>query len=239
MTSTMTLPAAAHSELNWDDIAVQLDAEGYALLPRVLDPAYARELARQVDALKSPHRVSLFSDDLGPGEILRFGSSPPRPWAAWRAEFYRRLVPIAHHWNEMLDLEYRYPAELDEFLRRNREAGQTQPLSHLNRMRAGDFLALHQSNSGEHVFPMQVVALLTEPGRDFQGGEFVLTEQRPRMQSRPMVLPLGLGDMAIISTAQRPMRGSRGYYRVNIKHAISRVRRGERIGLELSLHDTP
>jgi hypothetical protein len=111
----------------------------------------------------------------------------------------------------------------------------TQPQSHLNRLRVDDYLALHQRHDGEHVFPLQIVGLLTEPGSDFQGGEFVMTEQRPRMQSRPMVLPLKLGDAAIISTAQRPFKGTKGFYRVNLKHAISRVRGGERIGVELSM----
>ncbi|WP_408164310.1 2OG-Fe(II) oxygenase [Caballeronia jiangsuensis] len=138
-----------------------------------------------------------------------------------------------------MDVEYRYPAELEEFLRLNRTAGQVQQLSHLNRLGAGDYLALHQSSEGDHVFPLQVVALLSEPGKDFHGGEFVLTEQRPRMQSRPMVLPLGLGDMAIISTAHKPFRGTKGFYRVNLKHAISRVHRGERVGVALSFHDAP
>jgi hypothetical protein len=235
MTSTATLQKALDS----DDIAAQLDAEGYAVLPRALAPDQARELAAQVDTLKSLHRVSLNSMDLGLGDILRFGSSLPAPWAMWRDALYRRLAPVANRWNEALEVEYRYPDELEDFLGLNRKAGQMQQLSHLNRLGAGDYVALHQSNQGGHVFPLQVVALLSEPGKDFHGGEFVLTEQRPRMQSRPMVLPLGLGDMTIISTAQKPFRGSKGFYRVNLKHAISRVLRGERIGVELSFHDAP
>lgn len=235
----MTLSATAGTELDWADVATQLDAEGYALLPRMFAPDHAHELAGQVDTLKSLRRVSLDSVDLGRGDILRFGSSLPAPWAAWRAGFYRKLAPIANRWNETMDVGYRYPAELDEFIQRNREAGQAQPQSHLNRLRVGDYLTLHQSSAGEHVFPLQVVALLTESGKDFQGGEFVLTEQRPRMQSRPMVLPLRLGDVAVISTARRPFKGTKGFYRVNLKHAISRVRGGERIGAELSFHDAP
>ena len=117
--------------------------------------------------------------------------------------------------------------------RRARQGGQ----SHLSRLGVEDYLPLHQRNAGGQVFPMQVVALLSEPGKDFDGGEFVMTEQRPRMQSRPMVLPLGLGDAAIIGTAERPFKGTRGHYRVNLKHAVSRVRSGERVGLELTFHD--
>ena len=110
-------------------------------------------------------------------------------------------------------------------------------LSHLSRLCVGDYVALHQRNDGDQVFPLQVVALLSEPGTDFEGGEFVMTEQRPRMQSRPMVLPLGLGDAAIITTSLRPFKGAKGHYRVNLKHAISRVRKGRRIGMALTFHD--
>jgi hypothetical protein len=184
-------------------------------------------------------RVSLASENLGRGELFCFGECLPAPLTHWRTAFYPQLAPIANRWNETLDVGYRYPAALDDFLERNRRAGQARPLSHLSRLREGDYLALHQRNAGEHVFPLQVVVLLAEPGRDFQGGEFVMTEQRPRMQSRPMVLPLELGDAAIIGTAQRPFKGSKGHYRVNLRHAISRVRGGERIGLELSFHDGP
>ena len=129
------------------------------------------------------------------------------------------------------------PGLLDDFLHRNREAGQVRPQSHLSRLGVDDYVALHQRSDGEFVFPFQVVALLSEPGTDFRGGEFVMTELRPRMQSRPMVLPLKLGDAAIISTSVRPCRGANGYHRANLKHAISRVHRGERVGVELSFHD--
>jgi hypothetical protein len=235
----MTTITSLEKALDSADIAAQLDAEGYAVLPRAFAPEEAREFTAQADTLTSLHRASLDSLDLGQGDILRFGCRLPAPWAAWREALYRGLVPVANRWNDALDVEYRYPSELEAFLQLNREAGQTQPLSHLNRLSEGDYLALHQSNEGDHVFPLQVVALLSEPGKDFQGGEFVLTERRPRMQSRPMVLPLGPGDMAIITTAQKPFRGTRGFYRVNLKHAISRVRQGERIGVELSFHDAP
>ena len=138
-----------------------------------------------------------------------------------------------------MGVDHRYPAELEDFLRRNQKAGQTRAQSHMSRLGVEDHVSLHQRNDGEQVFPMQIVAVLSEPGAEFQGGEFVMTEQRPRMQSRPSVLPLKLGDAAIIATAERPFKGTKGYYRVNLKHAISRVRKGERIGLELSFHDAP
>ena len=235
----MTSPATPLDTLDWTAIAAQLDSEGYALVPRAVAPDHARALAREAGASGALHRVALDSVDLGRGDLFYFGASLPQPLPQWRAAFYRQLAHVANRWNETLNIAYRYPAELDEFLEHNRQAGQTQAQSHLNRLRADDYLGLHQRSHGEHVFPLQVVALLSEPGQDFTGGELVLTEQRPRMQSRPMVVPLARGDAAIIATAQRPFKGSSGYYRVNLRHAISRVREGERIGMELSFHDAP
>ena len=130
-----------------------------------------------------------------------------------------------------------YPDTLDAFLVQNRQARQVRPQSSLSRLREGDYQPLHQRSDGRRVFPLQLAALLSEPDKDFSGGEFVMTEQRPRMQSRPIVLPLRKGDLAIITVAQRPHKGTKGYYRVNLRHAISRVRSGERIGLDLVLHD--
>ncbi|MGH8450478.1 2OG-Fe(II) oxygenase [Pseudomonas sp.] len=222
--------------LNWKDISLQLDVEGYAVLPGLLGAEVAGNLAKQATALDIG-RVTLESSDLGRGELLYFGTDLPVPLDTWRPVLYRRLVVIANRWNETLGLDYRYPAELDDFLRHNPKAGQTRGQSHLNRLGVDNHVSLHQRNDGEHCFPLQIVALLSEPGSDFEGGEFVMTEQRPRMQSRPMVVPLKFGDVAIITTAERPFKGTKGYYRVNLKHAISRVRMGERIGLELSFHD--
>jgi uncharacterized protein len=233
----MTLPATMIDKLDWTTIAAQLDSEGYAVLPRLLAADHASELARTPRTPNTLRRVSLDSLDLGRGDLLYFDASLPQPWAQWRTAFYRQLAPLANRWNETLNLTYRYPAELDAWLEHNRQAGQTQPQSHMNRLRADDYQGLHQRRDGEHVFPLQVVILLTEPGKDFVGGELVMTEQRPRMQSRPMVVPLAQGDAAIVTTAQRPFKGSSGFYRVNMRHAISRVREGERIGVELSFHD--
>ncbi len=232
----MTALDATLDRLNWADIGMQLDAEGYAVLPGLLGADVARSLAQQSTA-SDTNRVTLESGDLGRGELFYFGAGMPAPLEQWRTTFYRRLVVIANRWNETLGVAHRYPAELEEFLRHNQKTGQTQAQSHLSRLGLEDHVSLHQRNDGEQVFPLQIVALLSEPGTDFQGGEFVMTEQRPRMQSRPMVLPLKMGDVAVITTAERPFKGTKGYYRVNLKHAISRVRKGERIGLELSFHD--
>lgn len=228
----------AMDRLDWTAIATQLDSEGFCLLPGLLGADVARGLARQA-AASNASRVTLESSDLGRGELFYFRAGLPPPLAQWRTELYRCLVVIANRWNETLGIDHRCPAELEDFLRLNREAGQTRAQSHLSRLGVEDHVSLHQRKDGEQVFPLQVVALLSEPGTDFHGGEFVMTEQRPRMQSRPLVLPLKLGDAAIIATAERPFKGTKGYYRVNLKHAVSRVRKGERIGLELSFHDAP
>lgn len=222
---------------DWQTLAAQLDNEGYAVLPGLLDADTAKALARATIAANASRRVLLETVELGRGEIFYFDTTLPDPLEAWRRAFYRALAPIANRWNEALSDAYRYPADFDAFRERNRAAGQTRAQSYVSRLRAEDFVALHQRNDGEQVFPFQVVALLSEPGNDFAGGEFVMTEQRPRMQSRPMVVPLKSGDAAVICTAQRPVEGGNGVYRVNLKHAVSRVREGERVGFEVGFHE--
>lgn len=224
--------------LDWADIEAQLDAEGHAILPGLLDGAMAQDLARQATA-SAGRRVTLESSGLGRGELFYFDAGLPEPLEQWRDALYRRLAACANRWQALMDEERRYPPELQDFLEDNRIAGQTRALSHLSRLGVEDHVSLHQRSEGAQVFPLQVVAVLSEPGADFQGGEFVMTEQRPRMQSRPMVAPLRQGDAAVIATAERPFKGAKGYYRVNLKHAISRVRQGERVGLELSFHNAP
>lgn len=201
--------------LDWASIGAQLDQEGYAVIPGLLSELLSESEVRDLATL---HGSASIVADL-------------------RTSFYKHLAPVANRWNDVLDVSHRYPGTLDAFLARNRKAGQIRSQPDLSRLRAGDYQALHQRSDGEQVFPLQLVALLSEPGKDFTGGEFVMTEQRPRMQSRPMVLPLRKGDMAVITVARRPHKGTRGYYRVNLKHAIARVRSGERVGLELLLHD--
>ncbi|WP_193090754.1 2OG-Fe(II) oxygenase, partial [Advenella sp. FME57] len=171
--------------------------------------------------------------------LFFFEDKLPEVLAVLRKQLYRHLAPIANRWNEVLEIGYRYPDTLDSFLQANHDADQNRQLSHLHRLQESDYIALHQRNDGQLVFPLQAVLLLSEPGQDFRGGELVMTEQRPRMQSRPLVLSLQQGDIAIMSTGQRPFKGSHGFYRVNMKHAISRVRSGQRIGLELFFHHAP
>ncbi len=224
---------------DWAGIAAQLDADGYALLPGLLDRNAARGLARLAGTLREAGYEQPPDNPPGRGEWLYFGSRLPAPWTAWREAFYRCLAVVANRRNERLGIENRYPDELDAFLRRNREAGQRRPQSHLSRLGVDDYVLLHQRAEGWQVFPMQLAALLSEPGEDFEGGEFVMTEQRPRMQSRPIVAPLRLGDVAVVATAGWPREGARGAYRVSFRHAVSRVRRGERIGMEVFFHDAP
>jgi hypothetical protein len=211
------------------NIESQLDAEGYAVLPECFNAQQARAIAACLDEGRTTSGAE-------GGESGYFDDGMPPLLNAWREALYRWLVPVANRWNGLAGIDRRFPAELDAFLEINRSAGQHRPQSHLMRLREGERLGLHRHDEGEWIFPLQVVALLNEPKRDFTGGEFVMTEQRPRMQSRPMVAPLGPGDMAIIASAQRPIQGAHGYYRGHLKHAISRVRSGERIGLELVFH---
>jgi hypothetical protein len=223
--------------LDWASIETELDREGYATLPGLLSESQVNDLAAPRNSTSNAHRVLLASEGLGNGDLYFFSQTLPALVADFRTSFYKRLVMVADRWNGMLGQPHRYPRTLDAFLLRNRKAGHIFPQSNLIRLRQGGYQALHRRNDGEQFFPMQLVALLSQPGEDFTGGEFVMTEQRPRMQSRPMVVPLHKGDMAIIAVAQRPHRGTNGYYRVNSKHAISRVHSGERVGLEILFHD--
>ncbi|MBB3260666.1 hypothetical protein F4827_005706 [Paraburkholderia bannensis] len=212
-------------------ISAQLDAEAYAVLPGCFDADEARAMANLLDA----GRVKRGPDG---GEFHYFDEAMPPRLNAWCDASYRWLVPLANRWNTLAGIDRTFPPEFEAFLEANRGAGQHRQQSHLCRLREGDRLGLHRHDEGEWTFPFQLVALLSEPKRAFTGGEFVMTEQRPRMQSRPMVVPLQYGDIAIIASAQRPVQGAHGYYRGHLKHAISRVRSGERIGLEWVFHQT-
>jgi len=154
-----------------------------------------------------------------------------------RAAFYPRLAPIANRWNQAMKIAARFPDSHDAYLRRCHQAGQTRPTPLLLRYGPGDYNCLHQDLYGEHVFPLQLAILLSQPGADFTGGEFVLTEQRPRMQSRPEVVPLRRGDGVIFAVHHRPVQGTRGVYRVNMRHGVSHLRSGSRCTLGVIFHD--
>lgn len=203
----------------WDAAAVdaQLSQNGYALLPGLFGSAAA------------PWQAAHESNDLPNGPL-------PPAFAVWRHALYRRLAPIANRWAQALGEPVHFPPELTDFDTLNRATGQNTPLSQVTRLNAGAEVALRQDTADTLVFPLQVVGLLSAPDADFTGGAFVLVEQRPRMQSRPSVVPLQFGDAAIICTGPRPVRGRQGIYRVNVRHAIARVRSGQRVGLSLSFH---
>jgi uncharacterized protein len=173
----------------------------------------------------------------GRGEYKYFADPQPPLIAQLRSQLYPPLAEIANRWAQALGSEIRYPSTHREFLQRCHAAGQTRPTPLLLRYGPGDYNCLHQDLYGEHVFPLQVVILLSQPGRDFEGGEFVMTEQRPRMQSRPMVLPLAQGDAAVIAVSHRSVQGTRGTYRVNLRHGVSEVRSGRRHTAGIIFHD--
>lgn len=182
-------------------------------------------------------RVVMARHGFGRGEYQYFSYPLPEPVADLRAWLYPRLVPIANRWNEAMSIDVRYPATHAKFLERCHQAGQLRPTPLLLQYQAGDYNCLHQDLYGEQVFPLQVATLLSEPGRDFTGGEFVLTEQRPRMQSRPEVVPLRQGDAVVFAVHHRPVQGTRGAYRVNMRHGVSRLRSGRRHTLGIIFHD--
>lgn len=224
--------------LDWAAARTALDAEGAAVLPGLLTPSECEAAAALYDQpARFRSRVVMARHGFGRGEYQYFAYPLPSAVAALRSAFYPHLAPIANRWQAAMGLPARFPPAHDEFLARCHAAGQQRPTPLLLRYGEGDFNCLHQDLYGEHVFPLQVVVLLSEPGRDFEGGEFVMTEQRPRMQSRPMVLPLRQGDGAVFAVHHRPVQGTRGVYRVNLRHGVSRVRSGRRHTLGLIFHD--
>jgi hypothetical protein len=223
---------------DWTSIAAHLDAHGWATLPKLLTTGEADAIAGlYADDSRFRSRVVMARHGFGRGEYKYFAYPLPSQIAHLRAALYPRLVPIANRWNESMEIDARYPDTHEEFVTRCHEAGQTRPTPLLLYYREGDFNALHQDVYGEQLFPLQAMVLLSEPGRDFTGGEFVLTEQRPRMQSRVEVVPLGRGDGVVWAVRHRPVQGARGRYRVNMRHGVSRIRSGHRYTAGVIFHD--
>ncbi len=223
---------------DWRRIATDLDAHGWAMLPNLLTAADCTTLAGLYDddqVFRS--RVVMARHGFGRGEYKYFAYPLPDTIATLRPVLYARLFSIANRWNESMRIEVRYPDAHADFITRCHEAGQTRPTPLLLRYGEGDFNRLHQDVYGEHVFPLQVAVLLAEPGTDFTGGEFVLTEQRPRMQSRAEVVPLARGDGVVWAVRERPVRGTRGIYRATMRHGVSRVRCGRRHTAGVIFHD--
>jgi hypothetical protein len=224
--------------LNWAQIANELNEQGSALLKRVLTPEDCVSLSSLYpNEAGFRSRVVMGRHGFGRGEYKYFNYPLPGTVQEVRTALYRELAPIANFWNKSMGIEVLYPKEHGEFIQRCHDAGQSRPTPLLLQYGPGDFNCLHQDLYGEHVFPIQVAFLLSEPGRDFEGGEFLLTEQRPRMQSRAEVIPLHQGDAVAFAVHQRPFQGTRGIYRVNLRHGVSRVRSGHRHSLGVIFHD--
>jgi hypothetical protein len=223
---------------DWEGVSTALDAQGSAMLERLLAPDECRTLAALYsDEHRFRSRVVMARHGFGRGEYKYFSYPLPGMVGSLRTAIYPRLAPIANRWNVEMRIDVRYPHTHAEFLARCHEAGQVRPTPLLLQYGADDYNCLHQDLYGEHVFPLQIAILLSEPGTDFTGGEFVLTEQRPRMQSRPEVVPLRQGDAVIFAVHRRPVQGTRGTYRVNLRHGVSRVRSGHRHTLGVIFHD--
>ena len=224
--------------LDWQRIAAELDAHGCAVMKQVLPAEDCEALVKSYpeDGLFRSC-VVMARHGFGRGEYKYFSYPLPSLVAKLRATLFPPLGGIANRWNESLGIDMRYPTEHAAYLEHCHKAGQTKPTPLLLQYGAGDYNCLHQDVYGEQIFPLQVAFLLSQPGLDFTGGEFVLTEQRPRMQSRAEVVPLGRGDGVIFPVHHRPVRGTRGVYRVNLRHGVSRIRSGHRHTLGIIFHD--
>jgi hypothetical protein len=223
---------------NWDAISTSLDARGWAVLQNLLDGPACDEIASRYDSHDCfRSHVVMARHGFGRGEYRYFSYPLPQTVKHLRGALYPFLVPIANRWQERLGLKSRFPPSLATFLERCHQAGQTKPTPLLLRYGAGDYNCLHQDLYGEHVFPLQVAILLSNPGMGFEGGEFVMTEQRPRMQSRAEVVPLTKGTGVVFAVNDRPIQGARGTYRVKMRHGVSTVRKGQRHTLGIIFHD--
>jgi len=224
--------------VDWPRVEAHLEAQGAAVIERLLTPDECRGLSslyQRDDVFRS--RVVMARHGFGRGEYRYFDYPLPQLIGSLRDALYERLAPVANRWHDAMGMTARFPDRHAEFLSRCHAAGQRKATPLLLQYGTGDYNCLHQDLYGEHAFPLQVVVLLCEPGRDFEGGEFVMTEQRPRMQSRPLVLPLRQGDAAVIATSHRPVRGTRGVYRVNLRHGVSHLRSGLRHTAGIIFHD--
>ena len=239
MSECMNEPVSERIEaIDWAAVADELDAQGSATIAKLCSPAECVAVAGMyANEQGFRSRVVMGSHGFGRGEYKYFSYPLPGFVAGLRSALYPKLVPIANRWHEAMGIAARFPESHAAFIERCHADGQTRPTPLLLQYGEGDYNCLHQDLYGAHVFPLQVVVLLSEPGRDFSGGEFVMTEQRPRMQSRPQVVPLRQGDAAVIAVHHRPVQGTRGVYRVNLRHGVSRVRSGQRHTAGIVFHD--
>jgi hypothetical protein len=225
-------------KIDWSAIQTDLDTTGFSVLPKILSATDCAALnSLYDDDTNFRSRVVMARHGYGKGEYKYFSYPLPELVKDLRTTLYPPLAEIANAWNAALKKDARFPSAHAEFLERCHIAGQARPTPLLLRYGAGDYNCLHQDLYGEQVFPLQVAFLLSEPDRDFEGGEFLLTEQRPRMQSRAEVVPLRQGDAVVFAVNERPVRGTKGVYRVKIRHGVSRVRSGQRHTLGVIFHD--
>lgn len=224
--------------MDWRQIGPALDADGYAPLPRLLDADTCVALAAMyADREPFRSRIQMARHGFGRGEYKYFAYPLPELIATLRGALYARLTETANRWSERLRSDVRYPALHADYLARCHAAGQRRPTPLLLQYAEGDYNCLHQDLYGELVFPLQVAILLSRPDIDFDGGEFVLTEQRPRMQSRAAVVPLTQGDGVVFAVHHRPAQGARGFHRITMRHGVSLLRRGQRHTLGVIFHD--
>jgi len=224
--------------IDWPAIAADLDAQGWAVAPALLTAQECEATAglyQNGDRFRS--KVVMARHGFGRGEYQYFAYPLPGLVAELRDTLYARLAPVADRWNAAMGIGVRYPATHAAFVERCHHAGQARPTPLLLQYGPGDYNCLHQDLYGEHVFPLQVAILLSEPGEDFTGGEFVLTEQRPRMQSRPAVVPLRRGEGVVFAVHHRPVQGTRGVYRTVLRHGVSKLHSGHRHTLGVIFHD--
>ena len=238
---TMTTARSAEervSRYDWEALSQELSSYGCAVMKELLSPEECREIARLYnDAARFRSHVHMGRHGFGKGEYRYFNYPLPDLVGGLRTVLYPRLAEVANNWNGRMRIDQRYPERHADFLKKCHDQGQTRPTPLLLQYVAGDFNCLHQDLYGDLVFPLQVAILLSEPATDFTGGEFVLTEQRPRMQSRAEVVPLRQGDAVAFAVHNRPVQGTRGSYRVNLRHGVSRIRSGMRHTLGIIFHD--
>lgn len=236
--TTFTAMAKRAGAIAWQQVSHDLDAQGHATVERLLTTEECRRLASMYscdDLFRS--RVAMSRHGFGRGEYKYFNYPLPEIIASLRTAIYPYLVPIANRWHQAMGFDARFPERHADFIERCHQAGQIKPTPLLLQYGKDDYNCLHQDLYGEHVFPLQLTILLSEPGKDFTGGEFVMTEQRPRMQSRPDIIPLSLGDAVIFAVRHRPVQGRRGPYRVTLRHGVSRLRSGQRHTAGIIFHD--
>jgi hypothetical protein len=224
--------------LDWGDLTAQLESTGFAVTPPLFDAAECKALVRLYD--EPDHwrkKIDMARYRFGSGEYQYFSYPLPEPVTALREAFYPCLAPVANAWNDALGLPERFPDGLDEFLAECHAAGQTRPTPLMLRYHQSDYNCLHQDIYGEHAFPLQLVVMLSQPGEDYAGGEFLLVENLPRAQSRGTAITLENGQALIWPTRYRPGKGVRGFYRIGVRHGVSALRRGERFTLGVIFHD--